>query len=283
MLIHFSVLNFPSLLVERFVSAAASLGHLYFNMLLIKINKFLICYYFYLGIPFIHNIVAIFPHGNITITFFLLISRVSFLALFSVMNIDVGVKNARNLSVLSGIDKSIVEIVSDVSHIAVYEFDSTWKRYNVEGACFVVRRKSPTDIPSFCVIVLNKQGLENFILDLSDCKKVKMQDRFIMLKVTMKKKPMIFGLWMHSDDEREQMFAILAEKQKLIADATNPVALEMLTDKQISRGGGKASSTDLPLSPASRIKSILQIQQQESRKLLSPSDFTGDMKTFYLS
>jgi hypothetical protein len=172
-----------------------------------------------------------------------------------------------------------------VSHIAVYEFDSTWKRYNVEGACFVVRRKSATDTPSFCVIVLNKQGLENFILDLSDCKRVKMQDRFIMLKVTMKKKPMIFGLWMHSDEERELMFAILAEKQKLIADATSqvaPISLEMLTDTQISAGGVKASSVDLPLSPASRLKSVLQKPQQYSQKLLSPSDFTGDVKTFYL-
>jgi hypothetical protein len=226
------------------------------------------------------------------------------------MNIDVSIKNARNLSVLSGIDKSIVEIILDISHIAVYEFDTSegrWERYEVEGACFVVRRETQLGVPSFVVIVLNKQGIENFILDLVDCKKVKMQDPFIMMKTTMKGIPIIFGLWVHNDQERQQMFRTLDEKQKVVTEAikskssfddaftsdslfskqTVSASAEFLTDRQIS-SEKKLYAKDAVPSPASKLKSFLHMQQQDAAQsstlhvLLSPSDFTGIVKTFYL-
>ena len=82
------------------------------------------------------------------------------------MNIDLTRKNSRNLSVLSTIDKNIVEIIAEASHVAVYEYESSpqsWKRYNVEGASFIVRRNVSADnyAHSYLLIVLNKQGLDN--------------------------------------------------------------------------------------------------------------------------
>ena len=84
------------------------------------------------------------------------------------MNIDLSGKNSRNLYVLKKIDSSIQEIICEASHIAVYEFDTSsqsWKRFNVEGATFIVKRLAQGEF-SYLLIVLNKLGTDNLLLNL---------------------------------------------------------------------------------------------------------------------
>lgn len=75
------------------------------------------------------------------------------------MQIDLSTKRARNLSVLQKIDETVVEIISDASHTAIYKFDAAttkWERLGVEGAVFITRNYQS---PLFSLMVLNKQGL----------------------------------------------------------------------------------------------------------------------------
>ena len=218
------------------------------------------------------------------------------------MNIDLSRKNSRNLSALKNIDKSIEDIICDASHIAVYEFDITqqsWKRYNVEGATFIVKRVIPGNNPNnYLLIVLNKLGTDNLILDLADCKKAKIQVPYIMLRCSTKKAPIIFGLWFHSEIERESVFESINSILKLIERDSNNTkpSTEFLTDVEISNMNQKAAKLELNLSNS--LKSLLNLKKENDEgkkntiirkersdqpyKLISPSNFTGEKKLFYL-
>ena len=219
-------------------------------------------------------------------------------------------KNSRNLSALQNIDPSIQEIISDASHIAVYEFatvEGNWKRYNVEGAAFVVRKVS-----GYLLIVLNKQGLNNLVLDLADCVKTKIQTPYIMLKCSTKKAPIIFGLWFHNDDERSEMFEKISTAVGNIQEGKSSISSEFKTDGEISKSiqpslkvasglmlglapglssGQSSTSSASPASPLTSLKNILNVPgispgrsstaNESSITLLSPSDFTGVKKIFY--
>ena len=204
------------------------------------------------------------------------------------MNISLTGKNSRNLSVLQHIDPSIEEIITSVSHVAVYQFESSttpasWKRYGVEGATFIVRRGN-----GYLLIVLNKHGLENLVLDLTECKKTKIQTPYIMVKCSVKKSPIILGLWFHDDGERNSVF-------ETISSALDNMRL-------------KASSilpSVTPVSPSANLKHLLNLTQQSEQSLLknilkpdnnspkadnnsppdfallAPSDFTNEIKVFF--
>ena len=60
-----------------------------------------------------------------------------------------------------------------------------------QGTAFIVRRD--TNPIEFRLIVLNKVGLENLVLDMGNCKKAKIQDPYIMMKCSIAKGPIIFG------------------------------------------------------------------------------------------
>ncbi len=45
-----------------------------------------------------------------------------------------------NLSVLQRRDSTVVAIVASTAHVAVYEYDGSWKRKDVEGSLFIVER-----------------------------------------------------------------------------------------------------------------------------------------------
>lgn len=228
------------------------------------------------------------------------------------MNLNLTGKASRNLAALRAIDQSIEEIVCEAAHIAVYEFDGilqSWKRLNVEGVTFIVSKAAQGgNSRSYVLIVLNKQGLENFILDLANCKKAKIQVPYIMLKCSTKKAPIIFGLWLHSEEERNEIFRIIQTTLTSIAVQANDHILkpDLLTDCEIAQSKHSNIAIDLRnlstsdhsvSSPATKLKRVLQLKNdsslQNSRtsdvasavtlKLLSPSDLTGFTKYFYIN
>ena len=94
-------------------------------------------------------------------------------------------KASRNLFFLKKIDDHILEIVDTAAHIALYEFDVTevkWIRSGIEGTSFVTRR---SQMPLYQLIILNKQGLNNFILDISSIHKIKLQPPYVMIKYSV--------------------------------------------------------------------------------------------------
>ena len=74
------------------------------------------------------------------------------------LQFDLTARREKNLRVLKSIDENVTEILEDYSHVAVYEFDCThrkWERLDVEGSLFITRSLSD---PIYSLIVLNKKG-----------------------------------------------------------------------------------------------------------------------------
>ena len=217
------------------------------------------------------------------------------------MNISLSGKNSRNLLALKAIDKSIEEIVTEASHIAVYEFDSStqqWKRFNVEGSAFIVRRNC-----GYLLIVLNKQGLDNLVLELEDCKKAKIQVPYIMMKCSTKKAPIIFGLWFHNDNERNEVYQAIVSVLEVIDSTRRKNSSPSMGEVTAAGAAALPGSINLqqPLSPATSLRNILSLPSKHSQSsvassvqsswvkeqetqvapLIAPSTFTGKVKTFY--
>ena len=121
------------------------------------------------------------------------------------LQVDLAAKRARNLSALQKIDGNVLEIVSEASHTALYKFDAAstkWERYAMEGAVFITRNCLE---PFYSLIVLNKMGPDDFILDLSTVQKAKIQDSYVMLRYATGGAPIIMGFWLRDDNEREEL------------------------------------------------------------------------------
>lgn len=76
------------------------------------------------------------------------------------LDFDLTSKRIRNLKVLQGINSNVFEIVEDVSHVALYKYETSsgarWERVDVEGSAFITRNK---ESPFYSLIVLNKKGM----------------------------------------------------------------------------------------------------------------------------
>ncbi|PQE10418.1 Dcp1-like decapping protein [Rutstroemia sp. NJR-2017a WRK4] len=95
-----------------------------------------------------------------------------------------------NLTVLRRYNPSIAEILSIAGSSWVYSFDheSGWDRSGVEGTLFVCQLQSPpvTASEQFGIVVLNRKGLNNLIVDMRDVVKMEVTDSFVILHVSTK-------------------------------------------------------------------------------------------------
>ena len=90
---------------------------------------------------------------------------------------------ALNLSVLQRLLPSTVSIEFLAPYAVVYLFSSTtstqaWEKSGVEGTLFVVRLRNGRH----AVVVLNRRGLDNFILHLKSAEEVDVTDEYIILR-----------------------------------------------------------------------------------------------------
>lgn len=134
-----------------------------------------------------------------------------------------------NLQVLQRLNREITTIVSLASHAVVYTFSPTtrgWEKTSVEGTMFVVRltphsTKTQESIGTsggmeerYAVFVLNRRGLDNFMLELRTEDDVDITDEYVIFQETEdagdgtgRQEVVVYGLW------------IFAEKQASIGDA----------------------------------------------------------------
>jgi len=195
------------------------------------------------------------------------------------LRLNLSEKNTKNMTVLKSLDAEINEVIADATHISIYEFDAittSWKRFGVEGTAFIVTR---TSNPRFKLIVLNKQGLDNFYLDLSTVHKMKIQTPYIMLKCSTEKAPAIYGLWFHDDDERS---IIYDEIQKITTENHSVQKKTVILETQPKKS---SSVTLLETLKKKTDKTGISSAENEHNKerqfiLLSPSDFTGKIRSF---
>ncbi|KAJ0409557.1 hypothetical protein ATCC90586_010068 [Pythium insidiosum] len=120
--------------------------------------------------------------------------------------------NAMNLQVLKRQDDAIMEIVEMASHVVVYEFEQSsqsWKRKDVEGCLFVVKRYSS---PRFQIFVNNRLSTTNLTIAINDSLEVDSVDSFLILRSPDAALPggyAIFGLWFFPEEDREKILKLV--------------------------------------------------------------------------
>ena len=173
------------------------------------------------------------------------------------LQVDLVAKRARNLSALQKIDGNVLEIVSEASHTALYKFDAAstkWERYAMEGAVFITRNCLA---PFYSLIVLNKIGPDDFILDLSTVQKAKIQDSYVMLRYTTGGAPIIMGCWLRDDQEREELLqsvtrAITAGNTNKVSSFPSSLAMKLTAAaQQINNKKVTPVAAPIPTPPAS--------------------------------
>ncbi|KAI9746646.1 MAG: hypothetical protein M1818_000360 [Claussenomyces sp. TS43310] len=119
-----------------------------------------------------------------------------------------------NLSVLRRYNPAIRTILSIAANAVVYLFTPAtqqWEKSGVEGTLFVCDQElnHTTGEDSYCMMVLNRRGLDNLILDLGQTKDVEITPELLIMTfqevgdaVETQK---VIGIWIHKDkdDTRE--------------------------------------------------------------------------------
>lgn len=147
------------------------------------------------------------------------------------LHVDRAQTNAMNLQVLKRQDHDVMEIVDTASHVVMYEFDQdaqSWKRKDVEGCLFVVKRSSA---PRFQIFVNNRLSTTNMTLPLEENLQVENVDTFLIMRspdTSYASGFAIYGIWFFPEEDRSKILNLLqrliqslkAPQTPAIADAT---------------------------------------------------------------
>ncbi len=113
-----------------------------------------------------------------------------------------------NLSVLQRHLPSTVSIEYLASYSVVYIYSTTtnaWEKSGIEGTLFVVKLHDER----YAVVVLNRRGLENFILHLESAEKVDVTEEYIILEGNGADdlgngdadEQKVYGLWIFEEEQ----------------------------------------------------------------------------------
>ncbi|KAJ9192252.1 hypothetical protein DTO166G4_6294 [Paecilomyces variotii] len=115
-----------------------------------------------------------------------------------------------NLSVLRRHDPAISSILSLAPYAVVYIFSPStrqWEKSGIEGSMFVCQlTQGDIGEERYSVFVLNRRGLNNFDVDLTDGENVEITDEYVILKTDETdenggggNESRIYGLWIYSE------------------------------------------------------------------------------------
>lgn len=119
-----------------------------------------------------------------------------------------------NLSVLRRYNPSILTILSIAANAVIYLFTPStqqWEKSGVEGTLFVCEQEPPSSAvdAGYCVVVLNRRGLDNLILDLAQAQDVEVTAELLIMRFQEDGRDgeaqKVMGIWIHKDkdDTRE--------------------------------------------------------------------------------
>ncbi|KAG7380111.1 mRNA-decapping enzyme 1B [Phytophthora pseudosyringae] len=151
------------------------------------------------------------------------------------LHVDRAQSNAMNLQVLKRQDADVMEIVDTASHVVMYEFDQaaqSWKRKDVEGCLFVVKRSSA---PRFQIFVNNRLSTTNMTLPLDERLEVDNIDSFLILRSPDQAYSTgyaIYGIWFFPEEDRGKILQLL---QRLIQSLKAPQNAPAIADATPTR------------------------------------------------
>ncbi|TRX93250.1 hypothetical protein FHL15_005829 [Xylaria flabelliformis] len=124
-----------------------------------------------------------------------------------------------NLGVLRRYLPNITSILSIAANAVVYTFEppSQWKRTNTEGTMFICsQRKAPGEVgETGCLFILNRKGLQNFVLDLDTVSDFELAGDLLIFKLDHAAnevhldsgeavRPLVLGLWTYAEEKSDR-------------------------------------------------------------------------------
>ena len=198
-----------------------------------------------------------------------------------------------NLAVLKRYLPSTVSIDFLAPYAVIYIFNitaQTWERSGIEGSLFVVRLRDE----GHAVVVLNRRGLDNFVLHLQSAGEVDLTEEYIILQGngTDNVRPgngsadeqKVYGLWIF-EEEQGSTKGVRAACGKCISECAKNAGREPETggadvqtngyeQQQQTAGGSSAPDLMALLNPARGQDSMPVVQQPDSSQ---NQDVLGDL------
>ncbi|OHF03941.1 Dcp1-like decapping family protein [Colletotrichum orchidophilum] len=179
-------------------------------------------------------------------------------ALFNRTNTDL------NLSVLRRYLPSINSTLSIAANAVVYTFNPTlpgWDKTGIEGTYFLCMQDpvpGSASNPRACIFVLNRRGLENVILDLSEVDDFEVMDEIYIFRLRTSTEEAeegtnkVMGIWIHADkeDTRVMNAALISETLKHVRLAEKQNALAGGSGGPGGAGGLGGPAQEEELGPA---------------------------------
>lgn len=119
-------------------------------------------------------------------------------------------RSAFNIKVLKRHDPSIESILHSASFVVLYLYNSAkgaWSKSGIEGPMFLFRR---TASPHYGIFVLNRNGVENFCVPLTQDDDLEITDDFTILRTESDTVldeddggEKIIGVWVFEKDQRQ--------------------------------------------------------------------------------
>jgi hypothetical protein len=150
-----------------------------------------------------------------------------------------------NLSVLRRYNPSILTILSIAANAVIYLFTPStqqWEKSGVEGTLFVCEQEPPSIAvdAGYCIVVLNRRGLDNLILDLSQAQDVEVTAELLIMRFQegAEGEQKVMGIWIHKDkdDTRDVNAGLIQQCWEKVAPAKGQYA--MAGEATASNGNG---------------------------------------------
>lgn len=115
-----------------------------------------------------------------------------------------------NLSVLKRYNPAIETILSIASSAVIYNYlpdEKTWEKAEIDGTLFVCQLETSqvSGKEGYCVVVLNKRGLDNLIVEMEDVRDVEITTEFLILIWGELGKEKTQGIYIHADKENTRV------------------------------------------------------------------------------
>lgn len=103
-----------------------------------------------------------------------------------------------NLAVLKRKYPELLAIEHVTPFAAMYTFNletQGWEKMGIEGALFICQLAlSPVGAERYCVVILNRRGMDNFYLELTSSEDLEVSDPFVIVQADQ-----VYGIWIHAD------------------------------------------------------------------------------------
>lgn len=116
---------------------------------------------------------------------------------------------AINLSILTRYVPSAHSIIDRAPYAVVYVYgagsegkEPGWEKTGVEGSVFVLQLTNNEGKDGYAVMVLNRRGLDNWVLHLRSKEGVQLTPEYIILEGTGDDEDKIFGLWVFEEPDK---------------------------------------------------------------------------------